>query len=212
VEDWSQLISESERVFHDREGMTYEYRAVEVYQHPTGRYIRRHESLHIDADVARVSHDWLEDPESHLAALRGMVAAREASGKPAFFDLNASDASNSRTSKGTAMQSAPNSTLTAALTALLQRTGGFVIVNEAGGRFVQFAGGVGEPLLLDVPNLDAAEGARASQAFAGQPFSITGNTFNLAYGQDAAAAAAGAETLFREVLGVPSPQFTLTEE
>ena len=105
----------------------------------------------------------------------------------------------------------PSSNLPEALTSLLQRSGGFVVATDAGGRFVQFAGGVGEPLLLDVPNLDAAEGAKIVTAFAGQPFSLNGNMFNLPCA-DPAAGAAAAQTVFTQVFGVAAPQLSLLEE
>lgn len=214
-EDWERLERESEQVFHDLEGMTYEYKEVWVYLHPSGRHFQRYEYLHVDADTARVSRAWLEDPEGRLAELRAKVAAREAKGEQAFYDLSGgASAPSTPPAPSSEAGASPMSqdALSTALTALLQRSGGFVIVNEAGGRFVQFAGGVGEPLLLDVPNLSAEEGVRAATAFGGQPFSVSGNGFNLAYGQDASAAAAGAMTFFQKVFGVAAPQLSLVEE
>jgi hypothetical protein len=221
-EDWKQLVAASERVFHDLEGMTYEYSEVGIYRHPSGRFFSRNESLHVDADHPRIRFSWVEDPESLLAKQRQRVAERDASGKQAFFDIHAEQAAAAQNTQPapaqaqgpTASPGVPmaSQTLTDALTALLTRTGGFVIAADAGGRFVQFAGGVGEPLLMDVPKISAEEGVRAATAFAGQPFTVSGDTFNLGFGEDAAAASAAAMTFFQQVLGVATPQLTFTEE
>jgi len=199
-EDWASRIAESRKVLGDKEGHTYEYSQVEYFLHPSGRTIRRLETLHCDADVERVEHDWLEPPEAGRAilTLRAKQAARM--GKPAFVDL------------GAAGEVSPNP-LVSALEALLQRSGGFVIAHEASGRFVQFAGGPGEPLLLDVPNLSSDEVARAVVAFAGRSYQIhewEGRPcFNLAHGTDARAAAESGHRFFAEVLLIPQPSLTL---
>lgn len=223
MEDWEAQVKDAELVFHERRGMSYEYTQVEIYRQSGGRYIERYESLHVDADEARVRWSWLEGGEGRVADLRAEAAARAAQGE-GFFDLNAASrpgpasaatpAAAGSGAVGSGARLGPGSDpLAAALEALLQRSGGFVIATDSGsGRFVQFAGGLGEPLLLDVPNLSAEEGIRASQVFAAQPFSVAGSCFNLAFGEDTLAAASAARTFFREVLRVAPVSLSLETE
>lgn len=204
-EDWKRLILESTRVLEDKEGHSYEYSHVEFFLHPSGKTIRRYEHLHVDADESQVHHSWLESAEAEqaMAAVRARQVAR--GGKPAFFALGGGGAS------------APSSDpFEAALRALCQRSDGFVIAEDAvSGRFVQFAGGVGEPLTLDAPNLSPSELARAGAAFAGQPFQINeweGHYgFNLTLSAPARAASA-ARRFFAEVFGSKAPRLSFRDE
>lgn len=211
-EAWDQLARESERVYHERVGMSYEYKQVELFRHPSGRFLERYEFLHVDADEARVRWSWLEDGSQRLAALEAAAAARAAQGETDYIDIFA-QSKGAAPGAGASVAAQPASgDLAQALRSLLQRHGGFVIASEAGGRFLQFAGGVGEALLLDVPNLSAEEGIRASQAFAGQPFTVQGSTFNLRFGEDADAAARAALSFFAEVWRISAPTLSLEQE
>lgn len=202
-EDWNRLIVASEKLLEDKEGHPYEFSHVEYFRHPSGRVIRRLETLHVDADHSRVHHDWLEpaQAEQAMTALRAKQAAR--GGEPAFYDL----------AQGGGAGADP---FAAALQALCQRSGGFVIVDDAvSGRFVQFAGGVGEPLTLDVPSLSGAEVARAGAVFAGQPFQINEwegtSGFSLTH-SDVERAITSARRFFGEVFQSMAPQLSFRDE
>jgi len=151
----------------------------------------------------------LRDPARAASAARRFFAEVFASKAPqlSFRDENGPQQPSAGPAGGVVSQLVP------ALEALLTRSGGFVIAQEASGRFVQFAGGVGEPLLLDVPNLSGPELARAGGAFAGQPFSVNEwegkSSFNLSFGRDARAAAEAAQRFFVEVLEIPAPSVSL---
>ena len=202
-EDWNRRIVESELVLEDKEGHPYEFSHVEYFLHPSGRTIRRLETLHVDADESRVHHGWLEpgEAEQALQALRARQAAR--GGKPAFHELG-NEAPT------------PSDPFEAALEALGKRRGGFLIVEDAvGGRFVQFAGGIGEPLTLDVPSLSPEEVARASALFAGKPFQINEWEGHLGFSMthsDAGRAVVSARRFFGEVFGSLTPQLSFRDE